>query len=432
MSFSNKVFARMSQPMIIVENLSKKYIIRHQVGKYVSARDILENALRHPAHVASQLFFRRSKQSLREEFWSLRDINFSVNEGEVLGIIGKNGAGKSTLLKILTRVTYPTNGRAMLRGRIASLLEVGTGFHPELTGRENIFLNASILGMKRLEIEKQFDSIVDFSGIEQFLDTPVKRYSSGMYVRLAFAVAAHIQSDVLLVDEVLAVGDVSFQRKCLTKMHEVSQQIGRTILFVSHNMNAIQDLCPRSMYLKGGQIQIIDKTSTVVNAYLENRFETVKTNLDQARRSGSGDARLRSIYLTDQDQRVRSNFSSGEEVWLHLEFDVLVHKEKLEIFAAIGIDNSRGVRICHLHNKLKNQTLDVKRDTCHVVCHFPKLPVTPGKYLITTLLSINNVIADTIDEAFIFEVEEGDYFQSGMIDFRNQGSIFIDHDWFVV
>jgi len=230
----------MSDSIITVENLSKKYIISHKKQEhYTAMRDVLVNGVK---GFGKKLLGKGNKSNTKEDFWALKDINFEIKQGDRVGIIGRNGAGKSTLLKILSRITEPTTGKIHLRGRVASLLEVGTGFHPELTGRENIFLNGAIMGMSKWEIKKKFDEIVEFAEVEKFLDTPVKRYSSGMYVRLAFAVAAHLEPEILIVDEVLAVGDAQFQKKCLGKMEDVGKE-GRTVLFVSHNMGAVNQLC---------------------------------------------------------------------------------------------------------------------------------------------------------------------------------------------
>ena len=258
----------MPKPVVSIENISKAYHIGRAVDPHQTFRDTLAGWAKAP--------LRRWREQAaptlgsEEAFWALRDISFEVNKGEVLGLIGRNGAGKSTLLKVLSRITEPTAGRIVLRGRVASLLEVGTGFHPELTGRENIYLNGSILGMKRVEIDRKFDQIVAFSEIEQFLDTPVKRYSSGMYVRLAFAVAAHLEPEILIVDEVLAVGDAQFQKRCLGKMKEVAQGDGRTVIFVSHNMQAISTLTSRSILLKKGRIASAGPTPQVIADYLED------------------------------------------------------------------------------------------------------------------------------------------------------------------
>ena len=240
---------------IKIENLGKKYIIKHQTQELLY--NVLANRLRQAGRKLLHPFRRDTAASPNtEEFWALRGISFDIKEGERVGFIGRNGAGKSTLLKILSRITEPTEGRISMRGRIASLIEVGTGFHPELTGRENIFLNGAVIGMKRAEIKKNFDAIVDFAGVEKFLDTPVKYYSSGMYVRLAFAVSAHLEAEIMMIDEVLAVGDADFQKKCMAKMDEVSHKEGRTILFVSHNMNAVSRLCNRIVYLNGGHVEL--------------------------------------------------------------------------------------------------------------------------------------------------------------------------------
>lgn len=260
------------KPIIHVENLSKQYTIGAKVEPYSTLRESLVSAVRRPIDIIRRR--RDVGKSADTEFWALRDVSFDVMPGEVVGIIGRNGAGKSTLLKILSRITEPTTGKVELYGRVGSLLEVGTGFHPELTGRENIFLNGAILGMRREEIAKKFDEIVDFAEIEEFLDTPVKRYSSGMYMRLAFAVAASLEPEVLVIDEVLAVGDSEFQKKCLGKMKDVSEH-GRTVLFVSHNMNAIESLCQRILHLRQGRIvAITDDVRGEINSYLSDSANT--------------------------------------------------------------------------------------------------------------------------------------------------------------
>jgi lipopolysaccharide transport system ATP-binding protein len=255
----------MPKPIIEVKNLSKEYILTHNVQPYYTLRDSLINLVKKPF----EYFSSKNSSSKKEKFLALNDVSFSVMPGEVVGIIGRNGAGKSTLLKILSQITPPTSGSIHLRGRVASLLEVGTGFHPELTGRENIFLNGAILGMTQKEIKSKFDEIVEFAGIEKFLDTPVKRYSSGMYVRLAFAVAAHLEPEILIVDEVLAVGDAEFQKKCLGKMGDIAKQDGRTVLFVSHNMAAIKQLCEKCVWLESGIIKDIGGSERIVLEYLK-------------------------------------------------------------------------------------------------------------------------------------------------------------------
>lgn len=265
----------MSDAIIKVEGLGKKYIISHEqeTGKYTALRDVIANRTK-------VVLKKRQQLPAKEEYWALRDIDFEIKKGEAVGIIGRNGAGKSTLLKVLSRIIEPTKGRIELNGRVASLLEVGTGFHPELTGRENIFLNGAILGMSRSEIRNKFDEIVDFSGVEQFLDTPVKRYSSGMYVRLAFAVAAHLEPEILVVDEVLAVGDAEFQKKCLGKMNEVSVKEGRTVLFVSHDLSAITTLTSKCIFLEKGMLKEFNSTAKIISTYTanDNRSNFYETN----------------------------------------------------------------------------------------------------------------------------------------------------------
>lgn len=253
-----------NKSIIKAEGVSKKFIISHEGNqKYTALRDILANKVK-------SVFSSKKEDTNAEEFWALKNLNFEIEKGDRIGVIGRNGAGKSTLLKVLSRITEPSTGKISIKGRIASLLEVGTGFHPELTGRENIYLNGAILGMTRQEIKEKFDEIVSFAEIEKFLDTPVKRYSSGMYVRLAFAVAAHLEPEILIIDEVLAVGDAQFQRKSLGKMDDVSKKDGRTVIFVSHNMDAVTNLCNKCIYLKRGEIVMFDETSKVIDAYLKD------------------------------------------------------------------------------------------------------------------------------------------------------------------
>lgn len=291
------------KPIIEVKHIYKKYQIREKLP-YYSLRDSITNILK-----PSQ----KSNFDKKNEFWALRDISFNVMPGEVIGIIGRNGAGKSTLLKILSKITNPTKGEIILRGRVASLLEVGTGFHPELTGRENIFLNGAILGMKRIEIKKKFDEIVDFAEIEKFLDTPVKHYSSGMYMRLAFAVAAHLEPEILLVDEVLAVGDAKFQKKCLGKMNEVAKQ-GRTVLFVSHNIIAISQLCKILIYLEDGKLKKIDNKEVILPLYFGNSRTKYKDIKIKSYYEGKNESWKINTKLVIEIFWVKDYFKPGWEV----------------------------------------------------------------------------------------------------------------------
>lgn len=303
---------------IKVENLGKKYIIKHEQENaryhYQTFSELLIQGSKGIANQIWRPLKRVETDPTQEEFWALKDINFEINQGDKVGIIGRNGAGKSTLLKILSRITEPTSGKININGRIASLLEVGTGFHPELTGRENIYLNGAILGMNRKEIKVKFDEIVAFAEVEKFLDTPVKRYSSGMYVRLAFAVAAHLEPEILVVDEVLAVGDAQFQKKCLGKMEEIGNT-GRTVLFVSHNMGVIQSLCSRCFLLDGGLLAADGVTLPIISQYnaIDNKREVVEINAAMRRR-GTGEINFKNCTLTDSQGRSRNAFHIGEEI----------------------------------------------------------------------------------------------------------------------
>ena len=296
----------MSKPIIEVNNISKKYRLG-SIGLNSFFDDL--------RGVGKKLGLPCKPPDETKEFWALKDLSFKVEEGEVLGIIGHNGAGKSTLLKILSRITEPTSGTAILRGRVASLLEVGTGFHPELTGRENIFLNGAILGMKNPEIKQKFDEIVDFSGCERYIDTPVKRYSSGMYVRLAFAVAAYLDPEILVVDEVLAVGDAEFQKKAIGKMKDVSSNGGRTVLFVSHNMESIQRLCNKSILLENGLINKIGNTNSIIEKYLKGTENKRNLKLEMRKdRSGNGDYKIKSVRTYSDGKETEGRIKIGEQV----------------------------------------------------------------------------------------------------------------------
>ena len=327
----------MTLPIITIENLSKEYLIGQKESPYSTFRETIMEFATAPFKRWQRL---RGKVGAEQRFLALKDINLQVNEGEVVGIIGRNGAGKSTLLKILSRITNPTTGRVVVRGRVGSLLEVGTGFHPELTGRENIYLNAAILGMKRREIDKKFDEIVGFSEIEKFLDTPVKRYSSGMQVRLAFAVAAHLEPDILIVDEVLAVGDAAFQKKCLGKMEDISVKSGRTVLFVSHNMQAVQSLCSRALLLQSGALIDDGEAGRVVNDYMSSIANSVG-QVEWSRTDAPGNNELQLLALRIiSDIGKTTRYSSKEALVIEMEFNL----DRSDPALCIGFDlmNSDG------------------------------------------------------------------------------------------
>lgn len=325
------------KPIIKVENVGKKYVLGTSQSTYVTLRDSLTSAVRAPFNRAN------GRSSRREILWALRDVSFEIAPGEVVGIIGRNGAGKSTLFKVLSRITEPTTGRVELYGRVASLLEVGTGFHPELTGRENIFLNGAILGMKRDEIERKFDDIVSFAELERFIDTPVKRYSSGMYVRLAFAVAAHLEPEILIVDEVLAVGDVRFQQKCLDKMEGVSKE-GRTVLFVSHNMPAINRLCGRAILLDQGEVIEDGPASRVVSAYLGSTAAGaagIREWPERSRAPGDEIVRLRAVRIRSEEGPLTEAVDIRKPFFIEIEYDVLMPGKRLS--PVIICNNEDGV-----------------------------------------------------------------------------------------
>ncbi|MGH2414263.1 MAG: ABC transporter ATP-binding protein, partial [Microcystaceae cyanobacterium] len=340
----------MSDTIIRVENLSKKYIIGHQSeerSRYVTLRDAIANSTKSLVQKIQNPKYKIQNHS--EEFWALKDVSFEVKQGEVIGIIGRNGAGKSTLLKILSRITEPTSGHISLKGRVASLLEVGTGFHPELTGRENIYLNGAILGMSRAEIKRKFDEIVAFAEIEKFLDTPVKRYSSGMYVRLAFAVAAHLEPEILVVDEVLAVGDAAFQKKCLGKMGDVATQEGRTVLFVSHNMIAITQLCKRSILLKQGKLVEQNVTNKVIQSYFgEQEADSAFVKIPESKHQyKTSKILLRTVELTNPSLK---QFSVKWREKIKLCFEIEVFDKTRNIAFGLAITTTQGSEIFAIHH----------------------------------------------------------------------------------
>jgi len=327
---------------IKVEQLGKQYRIGALRESFPTLRDALTAAVRSPFES-----FRRARGN-GQMIWALRDVNFEIAAGEVVGIIGRNGAGKSTLLKILSRITEPTTGRVELHGRLASLLEVGTGFHPELTGRENVFLNGAILGMPQVEIRKKFDEIIAFAELEKFVDTPVKRYSSGMYVRLAFAVAAYLESDVLIVDEVLAVGDVSFQRRCLGKMQDATRH-GRTVIFVSHNMAAVKSLCNRAMLLQEGRVVSEGGVDAVVEAYLTDPSIPDEPGVvPDSAHSGSGEARVRKVELLDRADNALTQVYLGQPFRIAVTLDV--NKNIEGALVGVGLSSTDGTRITSSYN----------------------------------------------------------------------------------
>jgi lipopolysaccharide transport system ATP-binding protein len=398
-----------SDTVIRIENLSKKYIIDHQLEGYQTLRDRLSDGAKSWLQKISSSKGEIPHKS--EEFWALKDISLTINQGDRVGIIGRNGAGKSTLLKLLSRITEPTSGRISIQGRVASLLEVGTGFHPELTGRENIYLNGAILGMGKTEIKQKFDEIVAFAEVEKFLDTPVKRYSSGMYVRLAFAVAAHLEPEILIVDEVLAVGDVQFQKKCLGKMQDVSQGQGRTVLFVSHNMDAIQRLCSQCIMLDRGELVAQGDTASCVAKYLANSFYKASPqdwiDLSQVRRMGTGEARfVKASYSSLHETVGFQPYSEGTlEFLLNIESD----SDKSVGSLAVSIYSKSGTKLVNADSASIGKAIALKQGKNIVKLKIAQLHLNPGVYIVGFWLAYltsneSHEALDYIESAFEIEV----------------------------
>jgi lipopolysaccharide transport system ATP-binding protein len=402
--------------VIEVENLSKKYIIEHkQQERYQTLRDNIAQKLNQFGRRLRHPFQSSSGQPLMglsttEEMWALKDVSFEIKKSERIGIIGRNGVGKTTLLKILSRITEPTEGRVWIKGRVATLLEVGTGFHPELTGRENIFLNGAVLGMTKAEIKKRFDEIVTFAEVQKFLDTPVKRYSSGMYVRLAFAVAAHLEPEILLVDEVLAVGDVAFQKKCLGKMSDVSAKEGRTILFVSHNMGAIQQLCDRVIFIHDGKVKKIGETTETINSYIRfiQNLNDYGDCLSDIHRIGNYGQRVRIVngWLIDSDENETTQYVVGEQLKVYLEFEAY-DDDYEDLHVNIGINTAQQMRIVTVTTRTNLGYLSCKKNKkASIIANFDGLVLAPGRYDITLTLGNRGRPLDLIKEALFFDVIE--------------------------
>ncbi len=443
----------MSGSIITVENLSKRYTIQHQLNRNEGFRHVLQEKVTAPFralfgkngsndHSANpqsairnpQLAAPKQSKGGSEDFWALKDVTFEVKQGDVVGIIGRNGAGKSTLLKILSRITEPTEGRVRLRGRVASLLEVGTGFHPELTGRENIFLNGSILGMSKAEIRKKFDEIVAFSEVEKFLDTPVKRYSSGMYVRLAFAVAAHLEPEILIVDEVLAVGDAEFQKKCLGKMQDVSQKQGRTVLFVSHSMSAISALCNRAILLKKGSIGVTGEPTEVVGAYLGDACISENGEFDLSKhplRSKDSSPILKKMRLCNADGKPRSELFPDWVCYVELEYEL---KEPLRLpRVAIAIENFQGARLMTFASYFQDKKIPELSGQGKIRCLLGKLALGAGRYMLSVSIGDKQQgMLDSIDNAAWFNVNWNNNFKSGEPYYQVYGPILRDSEWEVL
>ncbi|MFB2771539.1 ABC transporter ATP-binding protein [Pelatocladus sp. BLCC-F211] len=424
----------MSDTVIRVDNLSKKYVLSHQQegqSRYKSLREVISNG----AKSLSQKFLKPSGKEIyspsREEFWALKDVSFEIKQGDRVGIIGRNGAGKSTLLKILSRITEPTNGRIKINGRVASLLEVGTGFHPELTGRENIFLNGAILGMSKAEIKRKFDEIVDFAEVEKFLDTPVKRYSSGMYVRLAFAVAAHLEPEILIVDEVLAVGDAQFQKKCLGKMEDVGKE-GRTVIFVSHQMSAVESLCTRGILLESGTISIDGTSEQAVRAYLEKAYSLGEMTplWQRTDRSGSGRVRASSFRILNSEGIQESSLKSGEDYYFEIGYLNNTGIALKDVVVSLDIFDEKGNRILLLRTNFTKSNVSLNPDKGYIFCGINNLLLTHGSYRFSIFISHSDTeILDYIEDAASVNVDGGDFFGTGSSGLPSHCKILAKANW---
>lgn len=410
----------MSDPVITVENLKKRYVIGHQRSKHDGFRHAAEAMIRAPFRWMRD---RRAEKKLEsEEFWALSDVSFEVQKGDVVGIIGRNGAGKSTLLKILSRITEPTSGRIVIDGRVASLLEVGTGFHQELTGRENIYLNGAILGMSRVEIKRKFDEIVAFSEVERFLDTPVKRYSSGMYVRLAFAVAAHLEPEILIVDEVLAVGDSGFQQKCLGKMKDVAGH-GRTVLFVSHNLGAVRSLCNKGILLKNGRLAMSGLIDEVTAAYIDTAPKPASgPTVFISKRPDHCSVWMSSLAVLRNGEPSHA-VEMGDKIALAIKFNSSEPIQKPII--GYVIKSARSENIINANNLfLSSSGYSTPVTEGTIVCDLGDLPLMAGAYSVSFWLGRNRHELHHLDEALHFTVEEKDIWGNGVMPTKSLSSLW--------
>lgn len=408
----------MSDAAIRVEALSKRY----RIGKRQTGRTLREAI----ASIAKKPF-QRSVESEKSEFWALREVSFEINRGEVVGIIGRNGAGKSTLLKILSRITEPTLGHAEIYGRVGSLLEVGTGFHPELTGRENIYLNGAILGMKRREIDHKFDEIVDFAEVERFIETPVKHYSSGMYVRLAFAVAAHLEPEILIVDEVLAVGDATFQRKCLGKMEDAAKA-GRTVLLVSHSLATVQNLCKRALYVDAGRIACDSEAGECVEAYLESFEQSAETlGLKGLPRQQGHIPIITRIEFFNENGFPVDVVGTGRPITVKIHFE---HVEPLtNPFFGVRFVTMSGINLVLFETQMQGATWGRLPERGSVTCSIPSLPVVPGTYYVSPSCGTYNYPLDLVERARKLHVVHDDYFRTGRLPDPVNGLVVVDAEW---
>jgi len=420
----------MNNAVISVEHLTKRYDLG-VIGTGTLTRDLNRwwARLRGQPDPYTRIGQRDHFERIGETILALDDVSFKVEQGEALGIIGKNGAGKSTLLKILSRVTAPTSGVVKVKGRIGSLLEVGTGFHPELTGRENVYLNGAILGMRKEEVDRKFDEIVDFSGVEKFIDTPVKRYSSGMYVRLAFAVAAHLDPEILVVDEVLAVGDAEFQKKCLGKMGDVADE-GRTVLFVSHNMGAVQNLCSRGILMQNGVIAFTGGVDSTVSSYLEGVNQRENQNdLKTIIHEGNGGMRFTKTWIEDVNGEIVERIRTGQQFQIVAEYKIEDKILLQDPRIAIAIRDSLGNYFTDLWNQGAGYSWQELPQEGRIICKIPKCPLNEGAYYYNLYCASKNNLLDLVRDAGRFSVDWGDFFGSNKLPSPRIGRFLFDQMW---
>ncbi len=406
-------------PAIQVKNLSKKYRLG-QLHRKTQLREAVTGLLKAPF----------SRKNSKETIYALRDVTFTIGQGEVVGIIGRNGAGKSTLLKVLSKITHPTSGELAVRGRISSLLEVGTGFHEELTGRENIFLNGSILGMSKKEILGRLEEIIAFAGVERFIDTPIKRYSSGMRLRLGFAVAAHLDPDILLIDEVLAVGDAEFQKKCLNAMKDLNN-VGRTVLFVSHNMAAVENLCPRAIWIDGGEIRADGESKEIIKQYLST-FAGVNESATKLReiktRRGAGEVRFEAIEFLSTDKQPQKLICSGDDLRIRLHYEV--HQKVTNPHFGVEIYSDLGTMITSVNSWATGYEIaELTPGKGHIEVEINFLNLMPGRYYVSLWAASKGLLYDHLDQCALFDVEASNFYRSGRGIESRFGLIFLPCKW---
>lgn len=416
----------MNSQVITIRQLSKKYFLGNIRKRRRRLADTLLFPYRMLRNVAVPSLTGNSKG-----FWALKDINIDVHQGEKIGIIGRNGAGKSTLLKILSRLVYPTEGEAIIRGRVTSLLEIGTGFNKNLTGRDNIFLNAALYGLSRSEIEAKFDDIIEFSGVGKFLDTKTKYYSSGMYMRLAFSVAAHLDPDILMLDEVLAVGDLAFQQKCLKRVEGLASG-GRTILFVSHSMGSILKFCERVIWLEEGRIRFDGNAVEGVKLYQDEQVQQQKMDLEaRTDRTGTGRVRFTKVSILDENMRTCESVTTGQDIFIALDYTCTeeLSEPPLDVFVCIVVEDDKHQRLFGLPSEILHRDLTNMGLRGRFICKVKRLPLVPGVYETTISLLLDRQLVDKLTRAHKLIVLDGDYYGTNKLPLSYFGRVCVDFDW---